>query len=486
MRIIPSLILLFTIGVLMMSSGCREDSFFTGNDAMVRFSTDTLTFDTVFVTFGSTTQSFKIFNPYDQSLNLSSVRLLNQTNSGNFRINVDGVPGDAADVTILPRDSIYVFVEVTVDPNTQNLPFIIEDQVEVVVNGNVQTVQLNAWGQNAYFHYRETIQTETWPADKPHVIVGGFDTALQAFHPGLIVEGELNISPGTEIYVYSNSAIFIGENARIRALGTASSPITFEGVRLEPFFDGLPGQWLGIFIFRNSTGNILRHVSIDETSFGINLGVIDTCDLTTATNNSRPEVELEQVTIRNSFNNALFSFNSTVRATNCLFYNSVEELVSLGLGGDYRFTQCTFHNGGSVTVNHNAPNLLLSNFAQGCGQFVVGSLDEATFTNCIIYGSLDEELSLNNDTVGTFNFLFDHCLLKTEEDTAGTSYDNILLNLNPIFESTVNDSFSLMFGSPAIDAGTNVFPGGQTINSDLYGASRPQGAGYDLGAIESQ
>jgi hypothetical protein len=467
-------------------SSCKEDSIFTGNDAMVSFSTDTLTFDTVFVTFGSTTKHFKIFNPYDKSLRLSSVRLLNQATNGNFRINVDGVSGDATDVIILPKDSIYVFVEVTVDPNAQNLPFVIEDYVEVVVNGNVQTILLQAWGQNAYFHYRETIQNANWLADKPHVIVGGYDTAIDAFHPGLIVEGQLNIPPGTDIYIYNNSAIFVDENASIRAQGTASNPIRFEGVRLESFYDGLPGQWLGIFIFRNSTGNIFEHVIIDETSYGINLGVIDTCDLTTATNNSRPEVELNQVVIRNSFNNALFSFNSVVRAKNCLFYNSVEELVALGLGGDYRFSQCTFFNGGSVAVNHNAPNLLLSNFAEGCGQFVVGALNEATFTNCIIYGSLDEELSINQDSAGTFNFLFDHCLIKTEEDTAGSQYQTIILNQNPLFESTVSDSFQLMPGSPAIDAGTNSFPGGITINNDLYGGTRPQGSGYDLGAIESQ
>ena len=486
MRILKFILTLLIGFTIFLQFSCKDKGPNTGSDVMVTFSSDTLTFDTVFVTFGSTTKFFKIKNPTNSLIQLSSVRLLNNSPNNNFRINVDGVPGNATDVPILPRDSIYVFVEVTVDPTAGNLPFIIEDQVEVVVNGNVQTVQLNAWGQNAYFHYRETINSETWLSDKPHVVVGGFDSASQAFHPGIIVNGNLNINAGAEVYMYNNSALFVNENASITAIGTASSPIQFEGVRLESFFDGLPGQWLGIFIFRSSTGNILEHVRIDESTFGINLGVIDTCDLTTATNNTRPDITMNQVIIRNSFNNALFSFNSRVRANNCLFYNSVEELVALGLGGDYQFNQCTFNNGGSVVVNHNAPNILLSNFAEGCGQFVVGSLDEATFTNCINYGSLDEELSINRDSLGTFNFLFDHCLLKTELDTTEPEYQNILLNQNPLFEGPSVDSFQLMPGSPAIDYGTSSFPGGVIIDRDLYGGSRPQGGGYDLGAIESQ
>ena len=35
-----------------------------------------------------------------------------------FRLNVDGIPGsEALEVPVLARDSLYLFVEVTVDPD---------------------------------------------------------------------------------------------------------------------------------------------------------------------------------------------------------------------------------------------------------------------------------------------------------------------------------------------------------------------------------
>jgi hypothetical protein len=41
---------------------CKKDGFITNADAVVYLSEDTLHFDTVFTSTGSTTQLFKIFN----------------------------------------------------------------------------------------------------------------------------------------------------------------------------------------------------------------------------------------------------------------------------------------------------------------------------------------------------------------------------------------------------------------------------------------
>ena len=47
-----------------------------------------------------------------------------------FRINVDGITGNIAkDVEIAGKDSLYIFAEVTIDPDAplSNSPFVIED-----------------------------------------------------------------------------------------------------------------------------------------------------------------------------------------------------------------------------------------------------------------------------------------------------------------------------------------------------------------------
>ena len=132
-------------------SGCRKDRFETDSSSKLEFSTDTLTFDTVFTTLGSATRLFKVYNKHKHTINITSVKLAGGVQS-NFRINVDAVPGTTfKDVEVLGNDSIYVFVEVTVDPNKLNTPLVIFDQVVFITNGNLQQVVLEAWGQDAHF-----------------------------------------------------------------------------------------------------------------------------------------------------------------------------------------------------------------------------------------------------------------------------------------------------------------------------------------------
>ena len=70
-----------------------------------------------------------------------------------FRLNVDGLPGRSfGDVEIGADDSIFIFVEVTVDPNNQNTPLVVTDSILFETNGNLQDIDLVAWGQDAYFH----------------------------------------------------------------------------------------------------------------------------------------------------------------------------------------------------------------------------------------------------------------------------------------------------------------------------------------------
>ena len=53
------------------------------------FSVDTIVFDTVFTTVGSTTKQFKIYNPSVKSVKIEEIELMGGSQSP-FRINVDG------------------------------------------------------------------------------------------------------------------------------------------------------------------------------------------------------------------------------------------------------------------------------------------------------------------------------------------------------------------------------------------------------------
>ena len=137
---------------------CRKDSFITSPQANLSTSADALKYDTVFTSAGSVTQSFKIFNNNNQKLRLSQVKLSGGAASS-FKINVDGTSATEVDnIEINANDSIYVFVQVNVDPTAANLPFLIQDSILISYNGNQKFVQLQAYGQNAIFLNSVTIK----------------------------------------------------------------------------------------------------------------------------------------------------------------------------------------------------------------------------------------------------------------------------------------------------------------------------------------
>ena len=105
-----------------MAISCRKDLDATDTMGELRFSTDTVTFDTVFTTIGSTTLSFKVYNPGKETIRISSISLAGGNDSF-FRLNIDGEPvRQASNVDIPPDDSLFIFVAVTIDPTNSNNP----------------------------------------------------------------------------------------------------------------------------------------------------------------------------------------------------------------------------------------------------------------------------------------------------------------------------------------------------------------------------
>jgi hypothetical protein len=113
MKYISIIALLF---ILLTTFSCRKDEIITDSSAKLSFSTDTLIVDTVFSTIGSTTRRIVVYNRNNQRINISTIAVAGGLNS-QFRINVDGVSGNQhQNVEIEANDSLFIFVEVTIDP----------------------------------------------------------------------------------------------------------------------------------------------------------------------------------------------------------------------------------------------------------------------------------------------------------------------------------------------------------------------------------
>src|SRR5215208_4184258 len=84
---------------------CKRESFTNNSNSFLRTSVDSLHFDTIFTTTGSTSQFIKILNDNNKGIHISSVRLGGGVASS-FKINVDGIPGPlVSNVDVAANDS---------------------------------------------------------------------------------------------------------------------------------------------------------------------------------------------------------------------------------------------------------------------------------------------------------------------------------------------------------------------------------------------
>lgn len=476
-RILVFIVLLSTIII-----SCQKEDYADGNDDKIGFSTDTLYFDTVFSTVGSSTRSFKIRNPHKNAIQITTLKLAGGTNSP-FRINVDGVAGkEFENIEIRGEDSIWVFAEVTIDPEASNLPFIVKDSIVFSTNGNIQDVNLVAFGQNAIYHRPAPGKSsfvldcnETWSNDTPHVVYGiaVIDSMC-----------ELTIEAGTQVHFHNNGALLAYYGGSLKIKGTASEPVVLQGDRLESWYENTPGQWLGVYLFPLSFENEIEWAVIKNARIGIQ------CDTVNLVQSSNPTLTLENSIIKNCSSIGLSGRGTNIAAYNSLIANCGEYCGSFSLGGKYNFYHCTF--GSYSSSNSDKPAVVLNNWYKDADQNVITrNLEEANFYNSIIYGSKNNEILLSKEDAGQFDFQFSNCLVRVDNsdtDSNTPEFSNCIVNQSPSFINTSEADFHLDEKSKAINEGqftivTNLLP---LIGRDLDNNLRTSDGLPDLGVYEYQ
>src|ERR1041385_8853015 len=290
-------------------TGCRKDPLDNDPDAQLLFSSDTIVFDTVFTTVGSATRQFKIYNTSSKAVNISSISLAGG-NASNFHLNIDGSPVSSTENVLLRGgDSMYVFVDVDVDPNNSNSPLMIEDSVLFVTNGNHQRVILNAVGQDAYFHYYETLNcNEVWTNDKPHVIYG------YAIIPSCC---DLTMNPGTKVYLHHNAVLAADSCATLKVLGAHGNPVTFQGDRLEHDYAEEPGQWGYIWLSSLSKDNVIDWAEIKNGTIGI---LSDSSGASANPTVTITNTKIRNMTMAGIFGRDTWMVGDNISVTNCEQY----------------------------------------------------------------------------------------------------------------------------------------------------------------------
>lgn len=462
-------IVLILVLVIVVLSSCNDDNYNTSSDAKLAFSLDTMMFDTIFTTIGSTTQSFRIINRYNQAILISSIRLAGGDDSY-YRLNIDGeIANELVDVEVPAHDSIFVFVELTVDPNGSNQPMIVQDSIVFLTNNNEQDIDLLAWGQDFVPVRKEVIETTTWTAEKPYLV---YDYAY-------VDSGQvLTIEPGARVFFHKKAGLYI--NGTIKAIGTPTDPIVFTGDRLEEMYFDIPDQWQGILLYPGNTLNEFENVEISCANIGLQVGTIE--------NEGPAYARLHNVTIEHMAFAGLFALKSQIQATNTLVADCGYYAVTLLVGGYYDFNQCTIANFWNFN-NRQSPSLLISN------QLIIdtdngkvayrGDLENASWKNSIIWGNLNSEIDFGHNEEAAFNYAFDHCIIKIADSVSTEDpdiYKSIIKNTDPLFMDNDFYDYQLDTLSPAKDQGFKAY--GELVPLDLNNVSRLSDAAPDLGAYE--
>lgn len=482
-----SLISFFVLILAFSSSltSCFEESFESDIDVAFQTSLDTLTFDTVFTTIGSATRSIIVRNPSDQNINISSIRLASGSESM-FRLNVDGSPGSVAEeIPILARDSLFLFVEVTVDPDqpVSASPFVLEEEL-IIESGAIQkVVVLEAWGQNANYFPSKDAQGQfislncnngnvVWDDPKPYVIFGllFIDSCSLTIPAGtqIFVHGGLAIQEGT---IFNDGGLLFLGDAQLTTQGTPDRPVVFQGDRLESEFDDIKGQWSGIRFLPGSKGHSIKHTEIRNSTVGIRL-------------DSAASADLNAVTIANSSNVGLIAVHAEVRADNMLIHSTGPQSIAMLYGGDYRFRHCTIAN-----YQNQSTAIYMDNFTclnAECSAIETNPIN-VNFINSIIMGSNDDEVDINDAAEGMdeslFSLNFENTIIKVDEAKQfypESACNNCLEHQDePVFISELDNDYRLDTMGLANNQGVFL----PEVATDILGVMRSTES-PDLGCFE--
>ena len=481
-------------------SSCRKDFETVLPTTALEFSKDTVYLDTVFSNIGSSTYQLKVYNRSNKNIGIPSITL-GRKDASQYRLSVDGASGKVFEnVEILAKDSIYIFIETTINYQELTNP-IYTDSIVFSGGPELQSVNLVTLVKDAHFLYPSRLNgfIEKIPigtnSDGDLIEVNGFylnqNTVFNSEKPYVIYgycaipeQGTLSILPGASIFFHANSGLIAEKNSSLMIQGSLENKVTLEGDRMESSFSDTPGQWGAIWLRAGSKESLIEHAIIKNATIGI---ISDSIS-----DNPSPSLVISNTEIYNSSKIGLLGRSSNIKGENLVINNSGQSSFAGIIGGTYNFTHCTFTNYWSQSLRQY-PSVMLNNYyLTSDGTVITEDLYSANFVNCIIDGNSNIELIVDKANDGLFNFMFENNLIKFNDPTeiyTGIEEMNLaderfyldnILNQNPDFLNPYENQLNI--GKQSAGIGKAKIEESQLIPFDLLGTQRLTPA--DIGAFE--
>lgn len=172
---------------------------------------------------------------------------------------------------------------------------------------------------------------------------------------------------------------------------------------------------------------------------------------------------------------AMYVVSSSPVLTNCLFArNSALKGAALYLYSQPDYYYDYFKGDPAAPCVMNC--VFANNLAETLGGALYNSSDTApVITNSIFWNNLAGDVI---DEIQTSDFGVAPLITYSCIDTAYEGLGNLIAD--PLFLDPANDGYRLQLGSPCIDTGA----ASGAPKTDILGAARPQGGGFDMGAYE--
>lgn len=527
-----NLLCLLFIGLMISISSCRKDFETVTNTGNLGFSKDTVYLDTVFSNIGSSTYTLKVYNRSDDDINIPFIKL--DKPGSKYRMMIDGLTGLDEDnngvgdgrifnnVELLAKDSMYVFIETTASIADANATdFLYTDDIVFGSSNGQQKVNLVTLIKDAFFLFpkrdvngiKESLLLGTDSSTGQEVRINGFELDendpingneyifgnskpyVVYGYAGVPSGRTLTINPGARVHFHASSGIVVQPGATLKINGGVSinpdnpqeNEVVFEGDRLEPLYEDIPGQWGAIWLRQGSINNYINHLTLKNATVGI---LVENCDL-----------KIQNSQIYNSANYGILARAAVMNQCENLVVNLAgQATLACTLGGSYDFRHCTFNNNWRSS---NQVAVLMSNYEeQADGTDESNPLTKANFYNSIIYSSNNVAIVLDDvdrtNTAGVDEgvpFVFDikNCLVKFRDqgtslankwEYAGirnpTAENGNIKNQDPVFFDANANKLNIAPDSPASGKGSIAY----LVPLDVLGKPRTS-VPPDLGAYQS-
>lgn len=429
---------------------CESDYSYRGDSNSIAFSTDTLSFDTIFSGNVSVTKQMLIYNTSGTDMTIDHIYLGSGTES-DYNISINGSAStEVTNVRLRSGDSLYVFVNVYPKYNSDKPYCLTEDNIVVQAGSNIFSSHLWACGLTANRVSGQISSNTQWTSEVPYLIS---DT--------LIIAPNVTLSIAEGAYIYMNNDALIEIRGELIANGTLSAPINIRASRTGQFYSDIPGQWQGIVV---STPQGKANFAFTQIANATTALIVDSAAVATLTD----------IEIRDAKKCAIDGRCANIELKNSLLYNCGSSLLKI-VDGNTIINHCTMVNYYRWNVRNEA-------------SVVADATEQSKYTfqmtNSVVAGNLTKELNLN-DNMSSEHCNINNCYIRLgskNSDQTDKRLENVTDGKEPKFVSVDEHNYHLTKESPLIDAGAAEYSKQLIVDHD--GIIRTEKGNPDIGAYE--